>query len=100
MAGPASIFVLNLRDGLAGLAVPLQPLVASLRKQRFADVHITQELFAAIIAKAFEKLLVADIRGDLLQRHCVGLLGIGDFLQLTSRAVFGLSVSRRTDRKS
>jgi len=38
--------------------VPFQPLIAALRDQAFAKVHITEELFPPVRAKALDKCLV------------------------------------------
>ena len=58
--------------------VPFPPLLASLREERFADVHVTQKLFAAIVAKAFDEPLVADLRSDLTDGLSVRNQGVGD----------------------
>src|SRR5262249_16042195 len=70
VARPAAVLVLDLVEVGGDGLVPLGPFVAALDQQRFADVHVAEELFPAVVAEALNEGLV----GKLIDH---GLLGGG-----------------------
>ena len=79
VTGPASIFVLDFADCLGDLTVPLFPRFAPLSQKSFADVHVTQKFFTAIVAEAFQESVIAQVRHDVSGRDPIRLFHSFDF---------------------
>src|SRR5213593_182344 len=60
MASPCAILVLNAIDVFADRPVPFFPFLASLDRQGVANIHVTQELFAAIGAEPLDKSIIPE----------------------------------------
>src|SRR5439155_3039907 len=88
LAGPTAVLVLNAIQVLGDLLIPLLPVLAAFDQQRLADVHVAEELFAAIGAKAGDELFVIEL---LDQSSDSGLVCLFDFGKMV-KVFLGLGV--------
>src|SRR5260370_1162050 len=85
MAGPAAVLVLNPLQVFRHLLVPLLPFFAALGQERLTDVHVTQELLAAVGAEASDELLVVQLVNQSFNRGFVGLFDLSEVIQIFLR---------------
>src|SRR5260370_34211382 len=88
LARPAAVLVLNAVEVVGDLLVPLLPFLAALDEKRFADVHVAEELFAAVGAEAGDELLVAQLLDQPLRGGFIGFLHLGEIVQVLFGFVF------------
>src|SRR5438132_2509978 len=76
MTAPTAVLVLDVVQILDHPLVPFLPFGAAFGEQRFADVHVTEELFPAVGAKALDKLLIVQTLDEGCGRFFLSALGI------------------------
>src|SRR5207244_9153265 len=82
LAGPTAVLVLNPIQVLGHLLIPLLPVLAAFDQQRLADVHVAEELFAAIGAKPGDELFVIELLDQSSDSGLVCLFDFGKTLQI------------------
>src|SRR6266852_6114258 len=82
MAGPAAVLVLNPLEVFRHLLVPLLPFLAALGQEGLTDVHVTEELLAAVGAEAGDELLVVQFLDQPRDGRVVVLFDLGKVIQI------------------
>ena len=85
MAGPTTVSVLDAVEVLGDPAVPLGPVVAALDDEAFADVHVAEELLAAVGAEPGHELLILQPADDRLLNLLTCDFSVGETIQLAPR---------------
>src|SRR5438093_950459 len=64
MPGPGAILVLDAVEIVGNRPVPFLPFRSSLGRQGFANIHVTQKLFAAVRAESLDETVISKFLYD------------------------------------